>query len=88
MAAVQPEPWLRALITTTTTINNNNNNNNNNNISTYLCLGLPNVLFLSLKSPHQNSAYLYLPFVPHLNTRKFFGAQIIKILTEHLMNNN
>jgi hypothetical protein len=26
MAAVQPEPWLRALITTT------NNNNNNNNI--------------------------------------------------------
>jgi hypothetical protein len=29
MAAVQPEPWLRALITTTTT-----NNNNNNYIST------------------------------------------------------
>jgi hypothetical protein len=26
MAAVQPEPWLRALITTTTTTNNNNNN--------------------------------------------------------------
>jgi hypothetical protein len=24
MAAVQPEPWLRALITTTTTTNNNN----------------------------------------------------------------
>jgi hypothetical protein len=24
MAAVQPEPWLRALITTTTTNNNNN----------------------------------------------------------------
>jgi hypothetical protein len=31
MAAVQPEPWLRALITTTTTTNNNNNNKNNNN---------------------------------------------------------
>jgi hypothetical protein len=28
MAAVQPEPWLRALIT-----NNNNNNNNNNVVS-------------------------------------------------------
>jgi hypothetical protein len=26
MAAVQPEPWLRALITTTTTTTNNNNN--------------------------------------------------------------
>jgi hypothetical protein len=29
MGAVQPEPWLRALITTTTTTTNNNNNNNN-----------------------------------------------------------
>jgi hypothetical protein len=28
MAAVQPDPWLRALITTTTTNNNKNNNNN------------------------------------------------------------
>jgi hypothetical protein len=26
MAALQPESWLRALITTTTTTNNNNNN--------------------------------------------------------------
>jgi hypothetical protein len=26
MAAVQPEPWIRALITTTTTNNKNNNN--------------------------------------------------------------
>jgi hypothetical protein len=30
MAAVKPEPWLRALITTTTTTTTNNNNNNNN----------------------------------------------------------
>jgi hypothetical protein len=30
MAAVQPEPWLGALITTT---NNNNNNNNTNTTS-------------------------------------------------------
>jgi hypothetical protein len=29
MAAVQSEPWLRALITTTTTTNNYNNNNIN-----------------------------------------------------------
>jgi hypothetical protein len=28
MAAVQPEPWLRALITTTTTTNNNNSSLN------------------------------------------------------------
>jgi hypothetical protein len=30
MAAVQPEPWLRALITTTTTTTTTTNNNNNN----------------------------------------------------------
>jgi hypothetical protein len=30
MAAVQPEPWLWALITTTTTTTTTNNNNNNN----------------------------------------------------------
>jgi hypothetical protein len=29
MAAVQPETWLRALITTTTTTTTTNNNNNN-----------------------------------------------------------
>jgi hypothetical protein len=37
MAAVQPEPWLRALITTTTTTNNNNNNNNNNGRFSQFC---------------------------------------------------
>jgi hypothetical protein len=31
MVAVQPQPWLRALITTTTTTTTTNNNNNNNN---------------------------------------------------------
>jgi hypothetical protein len=29
MAAVQSEPWIRALITTTTTTTTTNNNNNN-----------------------------------------------------------
>jgi hypothetical protein len=37
MAAVQPEHWLRALITTTTTNNNNNNNKTNNNLRTRMC---------------------------------------------------
>jgi hypothetical protein len=36
IAAVQPEPWLWALITTTTTTNNNNNNNNNIKNTIYL----------------------------------------------------
>jgi hypothetical protein len=35
MAAVQPEPWLRALITTTTT-NNNNNNSKQYNLLSYI----------------------------------------------------
>jgi hypothetical protein len=33
MAVVQPEPWLRALITT-----NINNNNNNNNLTNHIYL--------------------------------------------------
>jgi hypothetical protein len=44
MAAVQPEPWRRALITTTT-INNNNNNNRKN---------LNNNQDLTLNIYHQN----------------------------------
>jgi hypothetical protein len=36
MAAVQPERWLRALITTTTTTTTTNNNNKNNNLGVYM----------------------------------------------------
>jgi hypothetical protein len=32
MAAVQPEPWLRPLITTNTNSSSSNNNNNNNKV--------------------------------------------------------
>jgi hypothetical protein len=52
MAAVQPEPWLRALITTTT--NNNKNNNNNNTHSKSAVLNTINPFltthFLQLKT--------------------------------------
>jgi hypothetical protein len=42
MAAVQPEPWLRALIaTTTTTTTNNNNTNNNTNSSSSAAIYFP-----------------------------------------------
>jgi hypothetical protein len=37
MAAVQPQPWLWALITTTTTTTTTTNNNNNNNNNTIPC---------------------------------------------------
>jgi hypothetical protein len=49
MAAVQPEPWLRALITT------NNNNNNNNKCSPLLGIATqhPGFAGLSLVPTHR-----------------------------------
>jgi hypothetical protein len=44
MAAVQPEPWLWALITTTTTTTTTTNNNNNNNKSQFSPINFLHVL--------------------------------------------
>jgi hypothetical protein len=78
MAAVQPDPRLRALITTTTTTNTNTNNNNNNHIMfsvTYKrSLYTPTTqISFSLQSEMRST-------VVHLSSRVHYVIEVVIVL--------